>query len=172
MPQEGAVRHITEIDFFQREQRDMAILQIEFNFYPTKPNGRTDYFDKKSIQAILILNTLAPLTIFPKAGVFGFKPPANTNFGRWTSVSSYLGKEVSGKYYVTRINFPDPGKWAELVNPVGLFFDSTSDDSPFLTLYDFQPTNVSVRKDRAKGKLDNRRPIPINTWIDWYPYFG
>lgn len=141
----------------------MTTLRIEFNLYKQ--------YDKKLIQGILTLNNLAPFTDFSKAGVHGFKPPANTTFGRWTSPSNYLGKESGGRYYVTRINFPDPGKWVELVNPVGLFFDSTSDDQPFLTLYDFRPTDTSVRKERAKGKLVNRAPIPADTWVDWYPVF-
>jgi hypothetical protein len=151
----------------------MAKLRIEFSFYPKLPDGwRQDYENKKSIQDILNLDSLAPFTNFTDAGRHGFKPPANTIFGRWSSVSNYLGKEANGRYYVTRINFPEPGRWSELVNPVGLFFDSTSEDSPFLTLYDFQPTNTSVRKDRARGKLENRKPIPMDSWVDWYPYFG
>jgi hypothetical protein len=147
-------------------------LRIEFDFYGTKPDGYTDYFNKKSIQQILTLNTLAPFTYFPAAGRQGFKPPGNTIFGCWSSYSNYLGKETSSKYYITRINFPEPGKWVELVNPVGLFFDSTSEDEPFLILYDFQPTDTSPRAERAKGKLQNRAPNPIDTWVDWYPYFG
>jgi hypothetical protein len=143
----------------------MVTLRIEFSFYAKKPDGYTDYTDKKSVSESLILDTLAPYTHFPKAGHHGFKPPAGTTFGRWTSRSQYLGKEVSGKYYVTRIESFDEGRWKELGNPVGLFFDSISQDDPFLTLYYFDPTDTTPRSERRRGKTREQETSP-------YGYLG
>jgi hypothetical protein len=147
-------------------------IAIEFDFYPTNTDGRTDYFNKIPVRDFLGLTTFVQPTYFPAAGKFGFKPPANAQIGVWNSVSKYIGKEISGKYYVTHIDFPEPGRWVELENPVGLFFDSSSQDEPFLTLYGFVPLSTEPRRERAKGKLENKGPIEVDRWVDWYPYYG
>ncbi len=146
----------------------MWTVQIEFKLYGKLSDPPEDLV--KPIQGMLTLNSLAPFTYHdPKST---FKPPGNTTFGRWTSPSLYLGKELTGKYYVTNLTFSYPEGYAHdrrVINPVGLFFDSTSDDEPFLTLYDFRPTDTSVRIERAVGVLDNRSPIRTHTWVEWYP---
>lgn len=147
----------------------MWTLQIEFKLYGKLTDRPEDQV--KPIQGILTLDFLAPFIMYPTMKTF--KPPPNTPFGHWTSPSQYLGKERGGKYYLTNLNFfytegavHDPN----VINPVGLFFDSTSDAEPFLTLYDFRPTDTSVRRERAVGVLDNRAPIPTrHTWVEWYP---
>ena len=140
----------------------MPILQIEF-----KLNARQfDLNPIKPTKGMLNLDIHAPITEFAKAGHNGFKPPANTIFGHWSSHSHYIGKEISGKYYVTRINFPNPGKYADIGNPVGLFFDSTSDSEPFLTLYHFDLTRMYSEKPR--GILKTPKPFDTETWVDWY----
>ena len=149
----------------------MATLKIEGSFYRLGEDGPIDYDAKVTLQETLVLTALAPVTLNPNYG-HSPKPPADAALGGWMSSSIYLGKELTGRFYVTIVNFPEPGQWKELVNPAGLFFDSTSEDDPFLTLYDFQPTSKSLRKSRARGKLINKRSDLGNTWVDWYPYFG
>lgn len=86
-------------------------------------------------------------------------------WGVWRSYSPYLGNIVTGNFYIARIDFPDPGRWRNLVNPTGLFFDKTS-SSPFLTLYDFNFTYKAART--RYGHLDNKSPVPFDGWITWY----
>lgn len=144
----------------------MAKLMINFDYYLTKDDGYTDYGDRQLASELLVLTALAAET-YVRGGANDITPPANATWGRWSSTSRFLGKESSGKYYLTRLNFPEPGRWKELENPVALFFDSTSQTNPFLTLYRFLP---DIRPIEGKsGKLENRAPVPMDRWVNWYP---
>ncbi|HVN00589.1 MAG TPA: hypothetical protein VMT68_10275 [Caulobacteraceae bacterium] len=146
-------------------------IAIDFWFYPAKsPDGfLRDYSNKTTVHAFLNLDTVVPVTQNPKAGMDGFKPPSGAHLGVWRSSSMYLGKESSGSYYITMLDFPEPGRWKGINNPVGFFFDSTSDSRPFLTIYGFELEHLDWLRDPLLGMLENRAPAKIDTWVDWHP---
>ena len=123
-------------------------------------------------KARLQLITTSPLFYWTKTGQNGHKPPANATFYRWWSHSPYLGRELEGKYCIVNCNLqykPDgTPKWHGITNPVGLFFDSTSNEKPFLVLYDFKFSDTLLRKYPRQGKLGD--PISGN-WVEWHKYF-
>ncbi|HVN00590.1 MAG TPA: hypothetical protein VMT68_10280 [Caulobacteraceae bacterium] len=147
-------------------------IAIDFDLYKTDPFGFTEP-SWTTIHDFLNLRTLAEPTYFPAAGRLGFSPPANAQFGVWSSASMYLGKETSGKYYIAEdVEFPEQGRWVGIESPVGLFFDSSSATEPFLILYAFRVYSQKLDLEHGKGKLDNKGPAPVDRWVEWYPYSG
>jgi hypothetical protein len=149
----------------------MLKLNVNFDYYPEKPGqpGYRDYYDRRFISETVALDSLVTPSYSANIIRDGFKPPTGAVMGRWTSTSNFIGAEVHGRYWVVYIDFPEPGRWQELVNPVGLFYDSTSDTTPFLTLYDFSPQSSEPRYHGRSGELDNRKPMPLQTWLKWHP---
>lgn len=130
----------------------MISLKIPIEYHPT-PGGRVDYYTNLVENAVLTLKTVPKMTY-----------DENKNekiMGRWISTSVFLGKEVSGDYYVTRISYFDDPDYVPITrdprvrNPVGKFFDSTSKTSPFLILYNFAPNEMETVS--AFGMLGERR---------------
>lgn len=111
-------------------------------------------------------NAVLTLKSVPEMSQSG--PAGTKHYGVWSSPSIYIGKEVSGKYYIHRINrWDDSGHVPidkRLKNPVGWFFDSTSSESPFLDLYEFFP-GVHP-KNNGFGML-TYKPQIIWSGVDW-----
>lgn len=149
----------------------MIKLNVNFNYYPDRPGeeGFHDYADRRFVSELVTLDSLVDPTYRANVVRDGFKPPAGAVLGRWTSTSQYIGAEMHGRYWIVYIDFPEPGRWQELVNPAGLFYDSTSDSQPFLTLYDFSPQSTVPRDHGRSGKLENRKPLKLDTWLKWHP---
>jgi hypothetical protein len=130
----------------------MMTLIIPIEYYNLGSGGRVDYYSGKRIEnAVLTLTTIPARTY----------DVDNPNFGRWTSPSIFLGKELSGNYYVTRIEYFDDPDYKPMTrdprvkNPVGQFFDSRSTTSPFLILYNFAPNEIQTVS--GFGMLGERR---------------
>ena len=144
-------------------------LDITIDVHGTRGEHSTS---NRTVSAKLLLNSVADYSEYVEQSGGTLKPPAKTPFGRWQSSSIYLGKEQSGKYYVTRLLLPDIESGtiydSRVKNPVGLFFDSTSDDEPFLILYDFYPADMSHRMAGGFGLLD-RAAVPTSNGVHWLP---
>lgn len=140
----------------------MMTLIIPIEYYNIGSGGRVDYYAGRHVEnAVLTLTTIPAITYDVKAG--------NTNFGRWTSPSIFLGKELSGNFYVTRIRSWDKEGFVaydrRLRNPVGWFFDSTSKESPFLALYYFAPNEMQTVS--GFGMLGMNRHDGVSSGVDW-----
>ncbi len=138
-------------------------LIIPIEYYNIGSGGRVDYYAGKRIEdGVLTLKSIPAMTYDEYAG--------NTKFGQWMSPSIFLGKELSGNYYVTRIKYFDDDNYEPVVrdprvrNPVGKFFDSRSSTSPFLILYNFAPNEIQTVS--GFGMLGERRQ---GVWggVDW-----
>lgn len=158
-------------------------VRLGIDIYGRTPDNRVDYAGgKRTEEAFVSLNTLAPVT-YIEEGLFGsLAIPKNAHTGRWYCTSKYVGRESSGFYWVTAnlaIGEADSYQvWRgpngrPLANPVGLFFDSASSTDPFLMLYDFAPASFDADKVRSGGNaVLDRSPIPISsTWIIWQPVY-
>ena len=119
---------------------------------------RTDYH--RSEIAILTLKTV------PERSEDG--PNGRTYYGQWSCPSIYVGKELSGKYLIKRLDQFDASDYhpidKRIQNPVGMFFDSRSTTSPFLILYEFSPGVVPTK--RGFGMI-NYSPDIIWPGVDW-----
>ena len=86
----------------------------------------------------LIIDTLAPQVSKGKL-----------IFGRWSSHSKYLGRRLTGSYYLRDWNLETFGPGVSFADPVGFFLDSVNSDDPFMTLGNFQPPQLA----EGYGKL-------------------
>jgi hypothetical protein len=141
----------------------MMTLLLPILHYNRKPDGRADYSSSRQTEnALLSLTTVPAITDDVEAG--------NTNFGRWTSPSIFLGKEMSGNFYVTRVNYLDDGSGQSgtrdnrIENPVGMFFDSTSTKTPFLILYRFAPNEMPTKSGFGMLDLPNREDVSVGVY--------
>jgi hypothetical protein len=64
-------------------------------------------------------------------------------FGRWTSHSKYLGRTLSGNYYLRDWHLENVGPGISFADPVGFFLDSVNTDAAFLTLGNFLPLKLA-----------------------------
>lgn len=114
----------------------MMTLILPIEYYRINHRG-VDYFGgRQYVDAILTLKSIPAMSENER------KP----NFGRWLSTNRFLGKELEGDFYVTRIkSWDDQRFWPvpdrNLKNPVGKFFDSSDN---FLTLYNFAPNEMQT----------------------------
>jgi hypothetical protein len=105
------------------------------------------------------------------------EPTSNANaprLGKWSSPSVYLGKKLTGVWWIRYVNFPEPGRWQELKNPTAEFFDTEADVSmsggSFLSLYEFSPAYMSVTS--GSGFLDTMNP-EVGPSVKWaIPSYG
>ena len=122
-------------------------LAFDLNSFPRK-NEPND--EKIHGRLLMMLSTLAPVTYVPshyfpnpchrhpERLIHEYHRPANIIYGRWISFSDYVGKETSGKYFILlQESMYDPE--GLVVNPSACFFDSRSEEFPFLTLYGLSP---------------------------------
>ena len=146
---------------FRPKRRAMITINIKIDLFHENPLYSES---RKSWNAVLTLKTI------PRLSTDG--PIGQKFIGEWMSGSSYIGKEMTGKYLIKRISQWDKherGRDGEfydrrLQNPVGWFFDSRSNVSPFLSLYTFFP-GIMPNKD-GFGMLDYKPQI-ISSGVEW-----
>ena len=144
----------------------MITLKLKIDLMHDNPSYSEGH---KSEIAVLTLKSVPELS---KDG-----PNGQIHYGEWGSSSIYIGKELTGKYLIKRIEAwdkrpdhtivrGDEFHDSRLQNPVGWFFDSRSSTSPFLDLYQFYPLGNSSVKG-AFGMLDYS-PGTIWSGVDWW----
>ncbi len=139
----------------------MLTLRIPIEYYGLGSNNRPDYYAGRRVEnAILTLTTIPAITYNLKAG--------DTHLGIWMSPSIYLGKKLSGKYYVTRIRHWDADDYTpydrRVVNPIGWFYDDDPSE-PFLTLYKFAPNEMPTVS--GFGMLGINRRDGVSSGVEW-----
>lgn len=158
-------------------------VRLNIELYGRTADNRVDYAGGRHVEEALVnLQTVAPVT-YIEEGLFGnLTIPKNAHTGRWSCTSKYVGREATGFYWVTaNLQIGDPESYQvwrgpngkPLTNPVGLFFDSASTTDPFLMLYDFSPASFDADKERNGGNaVLDRSPIPLSsTWMIWKPWY-
>jgi hypothetical protein len=102
---------------------------------------------------LIMLATRAPPHVYT-----GLPRPRNATPGTWVSASPYLGRELTGEYYLSN---------DLLYTQSCQFYDSGSDEVPFLKLFNFQPYYIPIQA-QGEGQLRNTGPSPVSPRVLWF----